>query len=396
MLEGLRILAVEQYGAGPFGTQYLADLGAEVIKVENRHTGGDYARYVGPHFIAPPEQSGSLFFQSINRNKYSLSLDLSKPQGQEVLHRLASQVDAIANNLRGDVPGKLGITHAALKAVNPKLVCVHCSAYGRDNQRATWPGYDYLMQAEAGYFSLTGEPESPPNRFGLSVVDYMAGLSLAFAVVSGVLVARQSGVGKDIDVSLFDTALFNLNYVAAWALNGGHIQGRTKRSAHPVLTPTALYQTQDGWIYLMCNKEKFWGVLCQKIGRPEWASDPRFINFEQRLKHRDLITEMLDKALSQRTTQAWLETFAGSVPAAPIYDVEQALDNPFVHQTQRLQTLEHQNGQGFRLVATPIRVEGEEAPNRPAPLMGQDTQRILQELGYSPSDIQQLETDKII
>src|SRR3990170_5376803 len=149
-LNGVRVLAVEQYGAGPFGTMFLADQGAEVIKIENPNDGGDMSRAVGPHFFAPGD---SLFFHSFNRNKKSLTLDLGRPEGQAVFHDLVRTADAVASNLRGDVPEKLGLTYAALKDINAKIVCAHLSAYGRTGSRASWPGFDYLMQAEAGFFS---------------------------------------------------------------------------------------------------------------------------------------------------------------------------------------------------------------------------------------------------
>ncbi|MBI2294871.1 MAG: CoA transferase, partial [Betaproteobacteria bacterium] len=279
------------------------------------------------------------FFHSFNRNKKSLTLDLSHPQGQAVLHDLARTADALASNLRGDVPVKLGLTYDPLKAVNPKIVCAHLSAYGRSGPRADWPGFDYLMQAEAGYFSLTGEPGAPPARFGLSIVDLMSGLGLAYALLAALTSARATGTGRDIDLSLFDIALFNTAYLATWYLNEGVVTGRLPRSAHPALTPCQLYRTRDGWIYIMCNKEKFWPALCEKLGRPEWIEDARFRAFSDRLQHRDLLTELLDRELGQRTTSEWLALFAGVVPAAPINDLAQALENPFVTEYGRLQTI---------------------------------------------------------
>ncbi|MFC1665776.1 CaiB/BaiF CoA transferase family protein, partial [Pseudomonadota bacterium] len=245
-LANVRILAVEQYGAGPFGTQFLADQGAEVIKIENPNEGGDFARDIGPYFFTPEH---SQFFHAYNRNKKSLTLDLSKPDGIAVFHDLVKTADAVASNLRGDVPEKLGLTYATLGKIQSNIVCAHLSAYGRTGPRANWPGFDYLMQAEAGYFSLTGEPGGPPARFGLSVVDQMTGLGLAYAVLAGITGSRATSTGRDVDVSLFDMALCNLTYPAMWYLNEGHAQDRLERSAHPALTPCALYTTADGWIY---------------------------------------------------------------------------------------------------------------------------------------------------
>src|SRR5947207_7518608 len=208
----------------------LADLGAEVIKIENPAEGGDVSRSVGPHFFPDGD---SHFYQSLNRNKKSLTLNLKHPQAQAVLRRLVRTADATYDNLRGDQPEKLGVTYAQLCEANPRIVCAHLSAYGREGSRKAWPGYDYLMQAEAGYLSLTGEPDGPPSRMGLSIVDLMTGLNAAFATVSAVLSARSTGRGRDIDVNLFDTALQNLCYLAVWYLNIGVNPGREPRSTHP-------------------------------------------------------------------------------------------------------------------------------------------------------------------
>ena len=359
-LAGLRIIAVEQYGAGPFGSMMLADLGAEVIKIENPAEGGDVSRSVGPHFFPDGD---SHFFQAFNRNKKSLTLNLKHPQAAGVLHALVRTADATFDNLRGDQPEKLGVTYAQLDEFNPKIVCAHLSAYGREGPRKAWPGYDYLMQAEAGYLSVTGEPDGPPSRMGLSIVDLMTGLNAAFALVSGVLSARATGKGRDIDVNLFDTALQNLCYLAVWYLNAGVNQGREPRSSHPSLTPSQLYRTRDGFIFIMCNKEKFWPELCACIGRPEWSARPDYKDFKARLANRAKLTEELDAALSAKTTAEWIEMFGGRVPAAPVNDVRGALENPFVMDGGRVRTVDHPSGP-IRLLAASVTCPGEETPCR--------------------------------
>lgn len=390
-LTGLRIVTVEQYGAGPFGTQQLADLGAEVIKVEDPTLGGDVSRSIGPYFVEGDDSdAASLLFQGLNRNKRSIALDLASEGGRRVFHDLVRTADAVAGNNRGDVQEKLGLTYAELGKVKPTIVCAHLTGYGREGERAKWPGYDYLMQAETGYFSVTGEPDGPPARMGLSVVDFMAGTYMAFAIVSSVLNARDTGQGRDVDITLFDTALYNLNYLATWYLGAGHNQGREPRSSHPVLTPCQLYKTGDGWIYLMCNKEKFWGVLCDKIGRPEWAEDARFSRFPDRLEHRDLLTEMLDEALSVKTTAAWMDEFSGAVPAAPLNDVANALENPFVTERGRVREVVQPGGQAVRVLAPPIQFPGETYDLQPAPTLGGDTDDLLDELGYDADTQAQL------
>jgi len=378
-LSGIRIIAVEQYGAGPHGTMFLADLGAEVIKIENHAERGEMGRHVGPHFFA---EGDSHFFQSLNRNKRSVCLNLKVPEARGVLHDLVRHADGLLDNLRGDQPEKLGLTYDDMKEHNPAIVCAHLSAYGREGARKAWPGFDYLMQAEAGYLSVTGEPDGPPARFGLSIVDYMTGIVTALGLVSGILGTRQTGVGHDVDVSLFDVALSNLGYLAAWYLNEGVNQGREARSGHPSIVPSQLYRTEDGWIFIMCNKEKFWGILCDALGRPEWKDDAEFATPAARLRNRTRVTQMLDEVLMTRTTDAWLAEFGGKIPAAPVRDVAGALDNPLVREEGRLMTLAHSSGRPFQLVGNPMRVPGEVHPNRPAPALGADTDAVLEELGY--------------
>jgi succinate--hydroxymethylglutarate CoA-transferase len=393
-LTGVTVLAVEQYGAGPFGTMLLADLGAEVIKIENPADGGDMARAVGPHFL--PDGS-SQFFHTFNRNKRSLTLNLKADEGREIFHRLVENADAVLNNLRGDLPGTLGLDYAALGRVNPAIICAHLSAFGREGPRRTWPGYDYLIQAEAGYLSVTGEPDGPPARFGLSVVDMMTGLMAAFALASGIIGARATGKGMDLDTSLFDTGLHNLSYLAAWNLNAGVNQGREPRSAHPSLTPSQLYRTSDGWIFVMCNKEKFWPILARALDHPEWATDPRFASFKARLEHRDEVTAMLDAALSERPTAEWLELLGGVVPVAPVNDVAEALENPFVADQERIAGFSGPDGaELLRMLVGPVRVAGAEQPRNAAPELGADADDILRGLGLSDARIEALRARGVV
>ncbi|MEI4487831.1 CoA transferase [Frigidibacter sp. MR17.14] len=373
-LEGVRIVAVEQYGAGPFGTQHLADLGAEVIKVENPAEGGEVGRHVGPYFFEPGD---SHFFQSFNRNKKSVTIDLKSPEGRAVFEALVATADAVFDNLRGDLPERLGIDYASLKHVNPKIVCCHLSAYGRTGPRKAWPGYDYLMQAEAGYCAVTGEPGGPPARFGISIIDMMTGTTAAMALLAALVSARATGQGRDIDTSLFDVALHNVNYLGTWYMNDGITTDRAPRGAHPSLTPSQMYRTADGWIFIMCNKEKFWPVLARAIDRPDWATDPRFASFKARLANRDLLTQEMDAALSTATTDEWMRRFAGQVPAAPVYDVAQALDSAYVQQQGMIAEVPHPVRGTIRTLACPVRCPGEELPKRPGPRLGADNDDIL-------------------
>jgi crotonobetainyl-CoA:carnitine CoA-transferase CaiB-like acyl-CoA transferase len=299
-LAGYRILSAEQYGAGPYGTQFLAQLGAEVIKIEPPHKdlpngrkggGGDTARAVGPHFL---EKGESVYFHAFNLNKRSLTLDLNSADGKAILHKLVGSSHAIANNLRGDLPAKLGLTYADLSALNPAIVCVHLSAYGRDNARAKWPGYDYLMQAEAGFCALTGDPDGEPQRFGLSMVDFMTGTQMAVALLAALLDAQRSGLGRDMDLDLLSSAVHQTSYPALWYLNEGDVTQRTPRSAHPNATPSQMIRAADGMMFVMCQLPKFWDILCDRIGRADLAADPRFVTNADRLANRAALTDALD------------------------------------------------------------------------------------------------------
>jgi crotonobetainyl-CoA:carnitine CoA-transferase CaiB-like acyl-CoA transferase len=386
-LAGIRVLTLENFGAGPFGSMYLADLGAEVIKVEDPAQGGDATRGMGPYLLGPHDSD---FFQTFNLNKKSVALDLKQPAGRDAFRRLARTAQVVMNNLRGDQPEKLGLDYAALGPVNPRLVCTHLSAYGRDNERRGWPGYDYLMQAEAGYLHLSGEPGSPPARMGLSIVDYMTGITTAFAVLAALIGTLRSGRGRDVDVSLFDVALHQLTYPGSWYLNEGHRTERLPRSAHPSAVPVQLFRTRDGWIFVMCMTQKFWLALTGALGREDLAEDPRYADGTARRASREALTEVLDAEFARDTTAHWLDRLQDRLPVAPVHDLPQALDNPFAAATGMVRALPHPQRPDFRVLANPIRLDGERLPSRTAPALGAHTDALLAEAGLSPEEIEEL------
>lgn len=384
-LKGLRILAVEQYGAGPYGSMHLADLGAEVIKVEAPPK-GDVSRSTGPYFLGDGD---SLFFQTFNLNKRSLRLNLKQVEGREVFEKLVGTADAVLNNLRGDQPARLGLDYATLGKLNPKIVCAHLSAYGRDNARAAWPGYDYLMQAEAGFMSLTGEPDAPPARFGLSMVDYMTGTTMAMGLLAAVIGAIRTGEGRDVDVSLFDVALHQLSYPATWYLNEGHRTERLERSAHPSTVPCQVYKTADGWVMVMCMLEKFWQIFIDGIGKPAWAAEPRFADFAARRESRRELTPLVDAVLSTQPSAYWTDKFAGKIPIAPILDIADALDNPYVRDVDMLQEVEHPAGPQ-RALRNPVKLDGKRLQGRACPPLNNDARKLLAGLGYDAGTIERM------
>ncbi len=391
-LAGYRVLSAEQYGAGPYGTMFLAQLGADVIKIEPPK-GGDTARQVGPHWLREGE---SLYFQSFNLNKRSLTLDLGSDAGQEILHRLVGQSHVVANNLRGDIPAKLGLTYDALSAINPAIICAHISAYGRDNVRASWPGYDYLMQAEAGFCMLTGEPDGPPVRFGLSVVDFMTGTMAVVGLLAALLDAQRSGAGCDVDVDLLSTAVHQTSYPAVWYLNEGDVTTRAPRSAHPSATPSQMFRTADGWIFVMAQLPKFWVILAERIGQAGLASDPRFKGPAERLANRAKLTRILDSVFAEHPTAHWLGLLEGAVPVAPVYGLDQAMDNPWLDTIKMKDHVVHPDNPELAVLSNPIKLNGARLPNRAGPLLGADSDAILAEIGYDGDAIDKLKYEGVV
>jgi crotonobetainyl-CoA:carnitine CoA-transferase CaiB-like acyl-CoA transferase len=391
-LAGYRILSAEQYGAGPYGTMFLAQLGADVIKIEPPK-GGDTARQVGPHWLREGE---SLYFQSFNLNKRSLTLDLGTAEGQDILHRLVKDAHVVANNLRGDVPAKIGLTYETLKAVNPAIVCAHISAYGRDNARAKWPGYDYLMQAESGFCALTGEPDGPPQRFGLSMVDFMSGTTMAIGLLAALLSAERGGTGCDVDVDLLSAAVHQMSYPALWYMNEGDVTQRAPRGAHPTATPSQMFRSADGWMFVMAQLPKFWAILIDRIGHAQLGEDARFKSNADRLKHRAELTETLDAIFSTKPTAHWQALLEGHVPVAPVYALDQAMDNPWLRGIGMRDQVAHPDNPELNVLANPIKIDGKRLPNRAGPLLGADSDAILAELGYDVNEVARLKAGGIV
>ena len=392
-LADVRVLAVEQFGAGPWGTLQLADLGADVVKLEDPASAGDVGRYV------PPFQEGedSLFFETFNRGKRSISLDLRHPDARAVLHDLVRVCDAVYSNLRGDQPRKLGLTYDQLSDVNPRIVCCSLSGFGMSGPRAAEGGYDYMMQGLAGWQSLTGEPGGPPTKSGLSLVDLSGGYASAIALLAGLWRARRDGVGCDCDVSLFETALHELMYIGPWAATHGYVPPRRYSSAHPTIVPFQNFHASDGWFVVGAAKQVFWERLCAVIGRPDLAGDDRFATMAGRNEHRDELLPQLDETFATRTVDEWVSGLvAAGVPASRINTVEEALVDPQAVSRGSIVEHDHPSLGRVRSIRTPLRLaDGETLLERPAergPFRGEHTESVLVELcGYTPERVRELD-----
>lgn len=390
-LAGTRVLAVEQFAAGPFATLQLSELGAEVVKIEDPATGGDIGRYV------PPFQAGedSLFFEAFNQGKSSISLALDTAAGQGVFRDLAAGADVVFANVRGDVPERLRIRYEDLRDINPAIVCCFITGYGTDSSRRNVPGYDYLLQGRAGWMALTGEPDGPPTKSGLSLVDLATGYASGIAILAALNAARRDGVGCNCEVSLFDVSISLLGYIGAWQLSAGYSPARAGRSAHPSLVPFQNFPTADGWIVIGCAKEKFWRRLVEVVGRDDLADDARFTDFEARHRNRQALVAELDSSLQQRTTDDWLQLLeAADVPCAPVLSIEQALADPFVAERDLIREIDHPRLGRVRSLASAVRVgTAARTPPAPAPGRGRDQSRLLAELGYDAEKVTTLASE---
>ena len=390
-LQDVRVLALEQYGAGPFGSLQLADLGADVIKVEDPSSGGDVGRYVVPQ----QEGEDSIFFETFNRNKRSIGLDITSEAGRTVFEDLVRVSDIVYSNLRGDVPSKLGLLYADLKHLNPKIVCCSLSGFGMTGPRSSEPAYDYVLQGLTGWMDLTGEPAGPPTKSGLSVVDYAGGLVAAMTMLAALHASRRDGIGVDCDLSLYDTAMSMLTYPAAWALNGDYIPTRTHHSAHPSIVPFQAFPSKDGWIVIACPKEKFFVRLAEVVGRPELANDSRFVGFAARRKNSEELVEILEKLLATKTSEDWLGRLRrAAVPCGPVNTVLEALADPQAAARNLIVSTEHPRFGTISQLASAVRVGQSQPEYRRAPQRGENGAEIMKDLlGYSEQHILSLSNE---
>ena len=320
-------------------------------------------------------------------NKKSVALDLRTDEGKAALQGLIMGAEVVLNNLRGDLPAKMGLDYKTLGKLKPSLVCVHVSAYGRDNERASWPGYDYLMQAETGLMHLTGEPDSPPTRIGApSMVDHTTGLTAMVGLLSALIQARATGRGCDVDTCLFDAALHQLGYTAIWYLNEGYVPERQTRSAHFSLAPVQTLPTADGWVFVMCLTEKFWNALLDVIGRKDLNGDPRFASPKARNENREPLTAALDAEFRKQPTAHWMKVLAGVLPIAPVLELDRALENPFLRTTGMVAQVPHPERPGMRVLANPIKINGQRLSQKVCSAAGADNATLLRDSQSAAAD----------
>ena len=385
-LQDIRVLSIESYGAGPWATMQLADLGAEIIKIEMPGT-GDISRYVPPG----AKDGDSLFYQCLNRGKQSITLDIRSPEGREAFNRLLPAMDVLFANPKGNVPEKMGITYEHLKAYNPKLVCCFLTGFGRTGPRRDHPGYDYLAQALSGMVWMGGEPDGPPARCGVSVIDMATGTNAAMLILAGIHQARLTGKGCTVDTSLLEIAVSYENYLATWYLTTGFEPKKMPLGAHQTIVPSQLFATSDSWLMVMAQQDKFYQVLVAEIGLSELAGDSRFLTMELRFQNREALLEILTQCFKSRTTAEWVELLEGKVPVAPVNSIPRALKDPQLQALGMIVEYDHPSLGHIKQTGPPFSVSGYHPGFEPAPALGADTEQVLNKYaGFTTKEISTL------
>lgn len=392
-LSHLKVLDLSRILAAPWAGQVLADLGAQVIKVE-RPGAGDDTRAWGPPFLKDANGEDTTeagYYLAVNRGKRSITLSIDRPEGQEVVRRLVKDCDILLENYKTGTLARYGLDAASLRAINPRLIYVSVTGFGQTGPRREQPAYDFLIQAMGGMMSVTGErdglPGGGPQKVGIPIVDLMTGMYTATSVLAAVACRDQTGVGCAIDIGMLDVQVATLANQAMNHLVSGKVPARTG-NAHPNIQPQDVYACADGAIILVVGNDGQFAKLCQVLGCAPWADDPRFARNEQRVNHLGVLAPLLHEQFSRWPRETLLAALAkAGVPSGAINDVREVFEDPQVKAREMLRHVPHPSGVDVPLVASPMRFDGLPLPIRRAPpLLGQHTDEILEELGYTPEE----------
>ncbi len=385
ILSGIRVLDLTRVVAGPLAGQTLADLGADVIKVE-RVGEGDDLRTLGPPWVTSPDKTHeqSTYFQTVNRGKRSLTLDFSQPEGAGILKELARDTDVVIENFRAGTLDRYGLGYAALKAINPRLILCSITGFGQTGPYSDRSGYDYLVQAMGGQMAVTGLPEgmkgAGPMRVGVPIADIAAGKNAIIAILAALLHRHSTGKGQHIDIALFDSQVaMLLNSLSAW-MNARAPLPRTGND-HPTAVPNGVFAVQDGHILIATFNDREFARLAEVLGHPEWADDPKYARSRDRLANRAELTRDMTKALSQHSKQHWMQVInAAKVSCGPINDMPDIERDAQLQDREMFVTLTHPKLGDVRVVGSPLKFSDARVTySRPPPLAGEHTEAILKE-----------------
>lgn len=392
-LSGIRVLDLTHVLAGPYCTQILGDLGAEVIKIE-RPGVGDQTRKMPPYFI----NQQSAYFLAVNRNKKSLTLDLKAPEGREIFYGLTKKADVVMNNFTPGTMEKLGLGYEALKKINPRIVWASVTGYGQTGPYRDRPSYDIIVQAMGGVMSYTGEPDGPPVRCGIPIGDLGGSVFAVIGILSALVSRSVTGEGRTVDISMLDVQIALHTYRAKYFFVGGEV-AKPVGTAHVSNVPLRAYRTKDSYLVIEAFMDHFWRNLCRAMGMESLATDPRFDSRVKRLEHREEVDKILEEVFLQKTTEEWLNLFYElEIPSGPINTLDKALMDPQILSRNMVIEMDSPHTGKMKDVGNPIKMSGvDKQAYLPPPLLGEHSEKILKEiLAYPPEKISDLRGKNII
>ncbi|TGO84721.1 hypothetical protein BPOR_0473g00050 [Botrytis porri] len=400
-LKGYKVLDMTRVLAGPYCTQILGDLGAEVIKVEHP-TKGDDTRYWGPPYAKYLGGSGkkgpgeSAYFFAVNRNKKSLGLSFKHPSAVKILHKLAAESDILVENYLPGSLKKYGMDYETLREINPRLIYASITGYGQTGPYRNRAGYDVMVEAEMGLMHITGSRDGPLVKVGVAVTDLTTGLYTSNSIMAALLARGRTGRGQHIDVALSDCQVATLSNLASSSLISGEKDEGRWGTAHPSIVPYRSYKTKDGDVLFGGGNDRLFGLLCNGLGRPEWKEDPKFVINTARVAHREELDSSIEKITQDKTTKEWLDIFEGSgLPYAAINDIQGTLNHEHVLARDMVKEMDHEYCGPIKMVNTPVKYsESKPSIRTVPPMLGQHTDEILRDiLGMDESDIEALKAE---
>jgi crotonobetainyl-CoA:carnitine CoA-transferase CaiB-like acyl-CoA transferase len=391
-LDGIKVLDLSRALAGPYCTMMLADMGAEVIKVEMPGTGDD-SRAWGPPFV----EGESAYFMSINRNKKSITLDMKGSKAIEIIMKLIKGSDVLVENFRPGAMERLGLAYQQVKAMNPRLVYCSISGFGQNGPYRMLPGFDQVLQGMGGLMSITGEPDGPPVKVGVPIADITAGMFAAYGIAVALFTREKTGSGQMVDISLLDSQVALLTYRAGSFFASGEIPKRVG-SGHPVIVPYQAFKARDVYINIAVGNDQLWGKFCKAVGLEDIMNDPRFATNAKRVQNRNEVVKVVGDLIATKNGDEWLKVLTDAgIPCGPIYSVDKIFSDPQVIHRQMVTELHHPKAGTIKVTGNPVKLS--DSPSEltmPPPLLGQHTQEVLEGLGYSAKDIEELKQAKLI